>query len=274
MKGEIKRHAISAVSEYGYVLRHIIFGAESSSRVHYAHRDDYFIFGLIVHGELQCTIDFQNYNLSSDSIVILSPRQVHKFISENEIEAFMLLVNPDIMTENLRKLFDEIDMLPTPVFEAGDCSDLRILLELISRQENVSVGKKMVVASIEMIADKISNQISGQFEVSGRKKELLFAFRNLLMENIIRERRPGYYAERLNISKVYLNEIVNSLSGYSVSQYIKNEIILMAKRELYYSEDSIKTIASKLGFDDSAYFTRLFTESVGITPTEFRRNLV
>ncbi|MDE6549014.1 MAG: AraC family transcriptional regulator [Muribaculaceae bacterium] len=232
------------------------------------------MFGLIVHGELQCAIDFQHYNLSSDSIVVLSPRQVHKFLSESGIEAFMLLVNPDIMTDNLRKLFDEIDLLPSPVFEAGDYSDLKILLELISRQENVSVGKKMVMAFIEMIADKISNQISGQLKVSGRKKELMFGFRNLLRENITRERRPAYYSDRLNISTVYLNEIVNSLSGYSVSQYIKNEIILMAKRELYYSEDSIKAIASKLGFDDSAYFTRLFTETVGIAPTEFRKNLV
>ena len=274
MKEEVHSHTLSAVAEHGYVLRHIESGADSSSRVHYAHRDDYFIFGLIVHGELQCSIDFQHYNLSSDSIVVLSPRQVHMFISETEIEAFMLLVNPDIMTEKLRQLFDEIDMLPSPVFEAGDYSDLKILLGLISRQENVYVGKKLVMAFIEMIADKISHQVSGHIRGSGRRKELMFGFRNLLRENIIRERRPAYYADRLNISKVYLNEIVNSLSGYSVSQYIKNEIILMAKRELYYSEDSIKTIASKLGFDDSAYFTRLFTETVGIAPTEFRKNLV
>ena len=273
MKGEIKRHTLSAVSEYGYALRHIESGAESSSRVHYAHRDDYFMFGLIVHGELKCTIDFQHHNLSSDSIVVLSPRQVHKFLSESGIEAFMLLVNPDIMTDNLRQLFDEIDLMPSPVFEAGEYSDLKILLGLISRQENVSVGKKLVMAFIEMIADKISNQVSGHLKGFGRKKELMLGFRNLLRENITRERRPAHYADRLNISMVYLNEIVNSLSGYSVSQYIKNEIILMAKRELYYSRDSIKMIAAKLGFDDSAYFTRLFTETAGISPTEFRRNL-
>ena len=274
MKEEVHGHTLSAVAEHGYVLRHIESGAESSYRIHYVHRDDYFMFGLIVHGHLQCAIDFQCYHLCSDSIVVLTPRQVHKFLSENEIEAFMLLVNPDIMTEKLLQFFDEIDLLPSPVFEAGDYSDLKILLELISRQENVSVGRKMVIAFIEMIADKISLQVSGLLKSSGRRKELMFGFRNLLRENVIRERRPAYYADRLNISNVYLNEIVNFLSGFSVSQYIKNEIILMAKRELYYSSDNIKTIAAKLGFDDSAYFTRLFTETTGITPTEFRRNLV
>ena len=67
MKEEVHSHTLSAIAEHGYALRHIESGADSSSRVHYAHRDDYFMFGLIVNGELQCAIDFQHYNLFSDS---------------------------------------------------------------------------------------------------------------------------------------------------------------------------------------------------------------
>ena len=101
----------------------------------------------------------------------------------------------------------------------------------------------------------------------------MFSFSSFLNLNITKERRPGFYAGRLNISTVYLNEIANSVTGQSASEYIKNEIVLLAKRELYYTSDSIKEISSRLGFDDNAYFSRLFTETVGVSPNIFRKNI-
>ncbi|WP_415926987.1 helix-turn-helix domain-containing protein [Mesorhizobium argentiipisi] len=34
---------------------------------------------------------------------------------------------------------------------------------------------------------------------------------------------------------------------------------------------SVKEISYRLGYDDSAYFTRFFTTNAGVSPTEFRR---
>ena len=66
---------------------------------------------------------------------------------------------------------------------------------------------------------------------------------------------------------------MKELTGLSSSQYIKNEIILLAKRELFHTSDSVKEIAYRLGFTDNAYFTRLFTETAGISPNKFRDNI-
>ena len=108
---------------------------------------------------------------------------------------------------------------------------------------------------------------------SSRRIDLVLKFRKLLREYITEERRPAFYAEKLNISPIYLNEIVKEVTGLSSSQYIKNEIILLAKRELFHTSDSIKEIAYRLGFTDNTYFTRLFTETVGVPPNKFRDNI-
>lgn len=84
-------------------------------------------------------------------------------------------------------------------------------------------------------------------------------------------RQPSYYASKLHISTVYLNEAVRSVTGMSVSRYIRNEIALQAKRLLIHTNDSVKEIAAALGFDDYAYFSRLFTQAVGVSPTVFRQ---
>jgi AraC-like DNA-binding protein len=46
---------------------------------------------------------------------------------------------------------------------------------------------------------------------------------------------------------------------------------LRAKRMLIYTSLNIKEIAINLGFDDYAYFTRLFTKATGLSPTSYRK---
>lgn len=63
-------------------------------------------------------------------------------------------------------------------------------------------------------------------------------------------KRPSQYASEIKISPVYLNEAVKSTTGFSVRNCIQNEIILQAKRLLYYTDLTIKETALKLGYDD------------------------
>ena len=267
------RHQTSLLPECGYVVRIIDTEKESVQPVRYSHRDDYYIMGIIVSGKLTCHIDFQRFIIEDNSIFILTPGQVHQFVLENDIVAVILAVEPRLLDEHTRGRLNRQQTFHSPVYHTDNYSDLITLCKLIQRQNNISVGVNMVKAAVEIIVDKATAQNSEQILKTHRKRELMFMFRKLLNENITTERRPGFYAEQLNISTVYLNEITNSVTGLSASEYIKNEIILLAKRELYYTSDSIKEISARLGFSDNAYFSRLFTETVGVSPNVFRRNL-
>jgi AraC family transcriptional activator of pobA len=46
--------------------------------------------------------------------------------------------------------------------------------------------------------------------------------------------------------------------------------LLEAKRQLLYTNMSVSEIAYALGFEDSAYFTRFFTQRAGCSPRNFR----
>jgi len=107
-------------------------------------------------------------------------------------------------------------------------------------------------------------------EKQSRFEMITRAFRELLERDYMSVKRPAGYATKLNISVPYLNECVKETTGNSVSHYIQARIILEAKRLLYHSEKSVKEIASTLGFDDYAYFSRLFSKSTGVTPLAFR----
>ncbi|CCY65921.1 uncharacterized protein BN467_00396 [Prevotella sp. CAG:1124] len=104
----------------------------------------------------------------------------------------------------------------------------------------------------------------------GRQMEIALSFLHLLAEHITINRSPSYYASLLNISPGYLNEIVKEVTGMSVTLYIRNELILQAKRLLVHTGLSIKEISNMLGIDDYAYFSRIFMQTTGISPSAFR----
>jgi AraC-like DNA-binding protein len=79
------------------------------------------------------------------------------------------------------------------------------------------------------------------------------------------------YADLLAIAPKTLSKKFNKLNLSQPNDIIKDRILLEAKRLLVYSSLSIKEIAYNLGYDDPAYFNRLFTNRIGATPAAFRK---
>ena len=77
----------------------------------------------------------------------------------------------------------------------------------------------------------------------------------------------------VGISKYYLHRLFREINGNTPLEYLKNIRLEKAKNKLQYSKDSIFEIASKCGFDNTAYFSNVFKKHVGLSPTQFRKAL-
>lgn len=116
-----------------------------------------------------------------------------------------------------------------------------------------TVVHRLTTVIVGLVVENIVNATIVQSELQGtvsRHKEIVWEFRDLLENNIQINRSPSFYAGRLNITVAYLNEAVNAVLGTSVICHIQDEIILLAKRQLVYTTDSVKEIAQGLGFGD------------------------
>lgn len=107
-------------------------------------------------------------------------------------------------------------------------------------------------------------------EKGPRSQTITREFRKLLAHEYKRLKSPADYAGALHLSAPYLNEAVKEATGFTVSHWIQQEIVLEAKRLLYHSPCTVKEIAYQLGYEDHTYFSRLFKKSVGKTPGDFR----
>ena len=77
-------------------------------------------------------------------------------------------------------------------------------------------------------------------------------------------------ADILGVSASYLSRLFKKETGVSVSAYIRNRKIEMAKNLLRFSNDSMIEIANRLAFSSQSHFIQQFREVVGMTPKRYR----
>ena len=82
------------------------------------------------------------------------------------------------------------------------------------------------------------------------------------------------YAEQLGISPSYLNKLVRTQTRHSAMDWVEIARVNWAKNLLKESDLSIAEVSKSIGIDDPSYFTRFFRKTTGMTPMEFRRQVV
>lgn len=275
MKDTIPMHRHKDLARNGIKLKIITPEDIVNHPVEYIHRDDYFVFGLMVRGQMTFDVDFERQTISAGAIGFIRPGQIHRFLGGDDFEGWMLMVESGMVSERYKMIFEETSFSGKTLWLADlEIGELKTLYNLIcglaAKKEETSIIRDLVAAFVGMIAGYFKRMKGEQNSYHSRHAEIVFQLNSLLQQHITRNHSPSFYADKLNLSSVYLNEVVKRVTGYSVSNYIRNEIVLRAKRLLYHTNLTVKEIALALGFEDNAYFTRLFTRATGKSPLKFR----
>ena len=77
-------------------------------------------------------------------------------------------------------------------------------------------------------------------------------------------------AEKCHYSPNYFNRLFRSTLNIPPLRYIQQRRMEDASRLLTYSSTPIKEISSELGYDDPAYFSRIFHQTFKMSPSGFR----
>ncbi len=79
--------------------------------------------------------------------------------------------------------------------------------------------------------------------------------------------------DHMNVSRTTLFNKMNNLVGASTNKYIRRIRIDVAKEMLSKTNKSVGTIAEETGFSESQYFSTVFKQETGMTPSQFKDSL-
>ncbi|MGN0225575.1 MAG: helix-turn-helix domain-containing protein, partial [Prevotella sp.] len=108
------------------------------------------------------------------------------------------------------------------------------------------------------------------FEISRRGIALFHSFMEMLPIHAAVEHNVAFYANQLCVTPQYLNRIVKSASGRTISEWINFQLIGMITKRIEETEDSMLQIANEYNFTDQAALTKFYKRETGYTPSSYR----
>jgi len=226
-------------------------------------------------------IDFENYSFESNTLFFLSPGQVFSVDSEAIEEAYKLTFLRDfycIQTHDKEVACNGVlfnNIYDTPFLQPSENDTLKlelIITSLVDELKQSETGQyDMLQAYLKQFIVHAVRIKTAHYQIKDDVESQLFKGFSLLVEqNYKTLHSVTEYANRLGISPKSLTKHFQKIGLQTPSDFIKNRIILEAKRQLLYSSDSVKQIAFNLGYNDPAYFTRFFTKSTTKSPLLFK----
>lgn len=97
--------------------------------------------------------------------------------------------------------------------------------------------------------------------------------KTFIADNLDSSLRIETVAKLVNLSASYFSRAFKATVGLSYSDYVADARIELAKRLLLTTDMPIAEVALTCGLADQSHLTRLFSRSVGLPPSAWRRRL-
>ena len=135
-----------------------------------------------------------------------------------------------------------------------------------------------LVLEFQMLVDRRRGQNPGngpmpkEKDSSVRQATLIYRrFMALLAESNGRVRSVSAFANKLNVTPKYLSKCVKDESGHSTLDLIHEATISIIRRQLRYSNMTVKEISHELDFPNFSFFGKFVKGHLGMSPTEYRQ---
>lgn len=233
----------------------------------------------------------QSYDFQEGNLICIAPRQVITLDTEVEKRedkmGWGLFFHPDLIKgTSLAGKMKDYHFFSYNVTEALHLSEKEktILFDCVQKieqelQENIdSHSQTLIVSNIELLLNYCSRYYGRQFitrknvntDIVAQVEQLLHDY--FRSEELKQNGLPSvrFLAEKVHLSPNYLSDLLKKETGKSAQDHIHYQLIEEAKTVLLHSNASVSEIAYDLGFEYTQYFSKLFKQKTGLTPSEYR----
>ncbi len=213
-------------------------------------------------------VDFETVTVGVESVVHVQPGQVHRFPPGQTYEADVIVVDRSACPDGLFQPWRPLPSVPVGPIAALVRS---VTADLVAEQGRTDHDDDIMVAAAGLLLRHLARIAAA---ARPPRSELLDAFLADLERRFWQSRNVADYADDLDTSTKTLARQAASALDLTPKDVIDRRVVLEAKRCLAVDDASIAEIGRSLGFSEATNFTKFFARMTGITPHEFRDQLV
>ncbi|MGB1241146.1 MAG: helix-turn-helix domain-containing protein [Chitinophagales bacterium] len=217
----------------------------------------------ILKGSGGIEVDFRSYHDWMDKLIFLEKGQYIRFLSENFVVRKIEFEDENLFrSKDVRVLFKHLVALGYINFKECETCQKYLNSSIFSQQASdiIDISSKQWYWQNPFHANQEEYHII--FDI---KDVIDQEYKNHLSNEKISKiiGAQGYDAQALFKSKI----------GLSVKSMLRQKRFLESKKEVAFTDKSIKEIAYEYGFKDPAYFNRVFSKIAGKSPNKFREGV-
>ncbi len=252
--------------------------------VYKPHKHDFYLCILFTEGTGLHEIDFTTFTVQPGAVFFLKPGQTHSWQFDSTPNGYIFFHTQSFYELNFSSHF--LTQFPfyysqknTPALyiNADETQYLATKFkELYQEYQQINAFQELKITSLLNaiyidLARLYIHLKPQEVNSSIRYMETLRLLENEIDKHYLLEKSASFYANALHISPKHLNRIVKTTLNKTTSELIMERVILEAKRMIVHTQNSLSHISETLGFEDYAYFSRVFKTKVGITPLGFKK---
>ncbi|MBU0478590.1 AraC family transcriptional regulator [bacterium] len=236
----------------------------------------------VASGKGALIVDNTEYHLEKGDVLLVYPGENFRVYTEGHEDFVRYYIHFDFYNTNkLRKktpLLKNNRIWPRIVHLKADIEARSICSAIVYHLRNNSTTSSIITsgelkALLGLILNAYLNaRDSFQFRRIKSYKNIIKA-EKFIRTNYQKDISLQDIAREANLSETYFGNIFKKITGKSPIDYLTSTRINNAKRLLIETDHNISEISSLIGYEDSHYFSYIFKQKEGITPSEFLASL-
>jgi AraC-like DNA-binding protein len=244
------------------------------------HKHNFYLSVLFTKGTGIHEVDFTSYNIKPGALFFLNPGQTHHWELSGDTEGYIFFhtqafYDMHYTNSKLSNFPFYYSVHNSPLVYIDDIKRFTALFEMLlsEYESNNILNKEAIISITDLIYIEGARIYSIQNPSLLHNKDKYYGkfrhFEELINNHYRTTKSPSAYANMLNMTPKHLNRITQAIVGKTASDVILERVMLEAKKELILQRNGFAEVAYSLGYEDYAYFSKLFRNKTGTTPSAF-----
>ncbi|MEG0941765.1 MAG: AraC family transcriptional regulator [Oscillospiraceae bacterium] len=252
----------------------VLYQTKNHNRDQRQFKHFYWELTYVDYGQLICEVDGKSFSLEKGDLMFFTPFQKHKVLNGSQNPVGFFTITFDINNQRFAELKNKIIR--------SDSTVRHLVKDMLSEYNlNMLFFNEMIASQLlsllihvlrvdsDCVVDVLQNRDNNISDNEIVQKAIQIA-----EEGLPHKASADTIADDLYISATKLRRVFRQEMGISISDYIRNRKLEMAKIMLSKGDCSITQISDLLEFCSVCYFSTEFKKKFGMQPKEYEKSIM